>query len=212
MVDCGRRAFNQHNRQSPINNQSPIKDRPINNALYLTQPAGAPARRASSWILVMFVVCSSISFLVRSRSESALSRSPAILARCCGSSRLTKSVLSALMRLCSASAKLFARSRRSRSFWMRSRHWASSFLRSAGSALTCAGLSVLSPAALSAACLSPDLSPADLSAADLSAADLSAADLSADLSVADDEDDPAAGASEDGEMEGDGSGLILSFV
>src|SRR5262245_49796315 len=149
----------------------------------------------------MFLVCSSISFLVRSRSESALSRSAAIFARCWGSSRLTKSVWSALMRLCSASAKLLDRSRRTRSFWMRSRHWASSFLRSVGSALTWAGLSVLSAAALPSAYLSPALS-----------ADLSAADLSDDLSVAEDEDELAAGASEDGATEGDGSGLMLSFV
>src|SRR4029453_16397528 len=152
----------------------------------------------------IFLVCSAISFFNRSISANDLSRSAAMPARCTGSSRLTKSVLSELILVCSASAYDFARSSASRSFLMRSRHSASSFLRSAGSALTC-----FDGAALSV------VSAADLSVVDLSVADLSVDDLSvADLSVSD--DDEAAGAASvpdvAGADEGSGAGERLSLV
>src|SRR5829696_8354325 len=145
-------------------------------------------------MVAIFLVCSAISFVNRSISANDLSRWAAMAARCTGSSRLTKSVLSELILVCSASAYDFARSSASRSFLMRSRHSASSFLRSAGSALTC-----FDGAALSV----------------VSAADLSAVDLSTpDLSVSDDAEAAGAASEPDvaGADEGSGAGERLSLV
>src|SRR5215203_4449050 len=144
-------------------------------------------------MVAIFLVCSAISFVNRSISANDLSRWAAMAARCTGSSRLTKSMLSELILVCSASAYDFARSSASRSVWMRSRHSASSFLRSAGSALTCfdgAALSVVSAA---------DLSVVDLSTPDLSVSDDEAAGAASEPDVA-------------GADEGSGAGERLSLV
>ncbi len=69
------------------------------------QPAGRnAARRASSWKSAMAFLSSSIALLSgASSSSSAFWRFCSMTARCAGSSRFTKSVVSALMWVCSAS-------------------------------------------------------------------------------------------------------------
>ena len=69
-----------------------------------TQPGGTPARRASSSKPARPFLSSSICFFSVVSSASAFWRSRSMTARCAGSARLTKSVVNALMRDCSASA------------------------------------------------------------------------------------------------------------
>src|SRR5207253_8597921 len=94
---------------------------------YRYQLAGTPALRASSWMPVIAFELSLISWLTRSSSASAFFRSCSMTERCAGSERAAKSVVSALMRLWSASAKLFDRSSESRACLRRSFQYASSF-------------------------------------------------------------------------------------
>ena len=86
-----------------------------------SQPAGTPALRASSSMSLIALVCAAISRCTRSSSATAFRRFCSITARCAGSSRLTKSAVSASIRDCSASAKVFDRSSWSRAAPMRSR-------------------------------------------------------------------------------------------
>jgi hypothetical protein len=79
-----------------------------------SQPGGTPARRASSSKSVMAFLPATISFFSRSSSPSAFSRSRSMTERWAGSSRLTKSVVSALTRDCSASAYVSLRETASR--------------------------------------------------------------------------------------------------
>ncbi len=108
--------------------------------IYLTQPAGTPALRASVWMSVIFFWCAWISVFTRSSSESAFWRSAATTSRFAGSSTLTKSADSTLIRLWSASANVWARERASRSSAIRFFHSASVFGVAPGAAGS-AGLS-----------------------------------------------------------------------
>src|SRR6185437_8578236 len=78
------------------------------------QPGGTLALRASDSMSAIALVPLSISVFTRSSSASAFWRSSAICARWPGSSRLVKSAVSALMRVCSASANIWLRRSSSR--------------------------------------------------------------------------------------------------
>src|SRR5436190_9203839 len=71
-----------------------------------SQPGGTPARRASSSRAARPFLSSSICFFSVPSSASVFWRSRSMTARCAGSARLTKSVVNALMRDCSASASV----------------------------------------------------------------------------------------------------------
>jgi len=80
LADTLNRAINQQSRiniQQEINNQESI----IITVLQRTQPAGTFARRASSWISLMALVCAATSFFTRSSSATTPSRCFAICCR-----------------------------------------------------------------------------------------------------------------------------------